>query len=64
MLFGDEVTGAMSFWRAVLCLVFPPLAVLDYGCGTVLIVLALSMVGWVPGVLAALYVNIEYSSRR
>ncbi|MGI5816778.1 MAG: YqaE/Pmp3 family membrane protein [Armatimonadota bacterium] len=53
----------MSFWRAVLCLIFPPLAVLDYGCGTVLIVAALSMVGWVPGVLAALYVNIEHSSK-
>ena len=54
---------AMSFWRAVLCLVFPPLAVLDRGCGTVLIVAALSMVGWVPGVLAALYINIEYDRR-
>jgi len=51
----------MSFWRAVLCLIFPPLAVLDHGCGTVLIVAALSLVGWVPGVLAALYVNIEYN---
>lgn len=53
----------MSFWRAVLCLVFPPLAVLDRGCGTVLIVFALSLVGWVPGVIAALYVNTEHSRR-
>lgn len=59
----EKGNNPMSFWRAVLCLIFPPLAVLDYGCGTVLIVAALSMVGWVPGVLAALYVNIEHSSK-
>ncbi|MGC9316642.1 MAG: YqaE/Pmp3 family membrane protein [Armatimonadota bacterium] len=53
----------MSFGRAVLCLIFPPLAVIDRGCGTVLIVLALSLVGWVPGVLAALYINTEAARR-
>jgi uncharacterized membrane protein YqaE (UPF0057 family) len=56
----NEGDHTMSFGRAVLCLIFPPLAVLDRGCGTVLIVAALSLVGWVPGVLAALYINIEY----
>ena len=50
----------MSFGRAVLALIFPPLAVLDYGCGTVLIVTALSLVGWLPGVVAAFYLNIEH----
>lgn len=47
----------MSCGRAILCIIFPPLAVLDRGCGTVLIVLALTLAGWVPGVLAALFLN-------
>jgi len=37
-------------------MVFPPLAVLDYGCGSVAIVGLLSLVGWVPGVIAALVI--------
>ncbi len=47
----------MSLGRALLCLLLPPLAVLDRGCGTVLIVLALTVAGWVPGALAALVLN-------
>jgi uncharacterized membrane protein YqaE (UPF0057 family) len=46
----------MGFWRAVLCILLPPLAVLDKGCGTILIVAVLTLVGWIPGVLAALIV--------
>jgi uncharacterized membrane protein YqaE (UPF0057 family) len=46
----------MGFWRAVLCILLPPLAVLDKGCGTILIVAILTLVGWIPGVLAALIV--------
>lgn len=49
----------MSLGRALLCLFFPPLAVLDRGCGTILLVLVLTIVGWVPGAIAALLVNIE-----
>jgi uncharacterized membrane protein YqaE (UPF0057 family) len=48
----------MSLGRALLCIVFPPLAVLDRGCGTVLIVLALTIAGWIPGAIAALLINI------
>ncbi len=44
----------MGLGRALLCILLPPLAVLDRGCGTVLIVLALTIAGWVPGALAAL----------
>jgi len=44
----------MSLMRAIVCLLFPPLAVIDRGCGTVLIVTALTIAGWVPGVIAAL----------
>ncbi len=44
----------MGCGRAILCIIFPPLAVIDRGCGTVLIVLALTLAGWVPGAIAAL----------
>jgi len=44
----------MGLGRAVLCILLPPLAVLDKGCGSVLIVTALTLCGWVPGVIAAL----------
>lgn len=47
----------MGCLRAILCIVFPPLAVLDRGCGTVLIVFALTLAGWVPGAVAALILN-------
>ena len=47
----------MGCFRALVCSILPPLAVLDRGCGTVLIVTALTIVGWVPGVIAALLLN-------
>jgi len=43
----------MSLMRVLLCLFFPPLAVLDKGCGSVLLVSILTLAGWIPGVLAA-----------
>jgi uncharacterized membrane protein YqaE (UPF0057 family) len=46
----------MSIWRVLLCLLFPPLAVLDKGCGSILITTILTLVGWVPGVIAALVI--------
>ena len=47
----------MGCLRAILCLIMPPLAVLDRGCGTVVIVTILTLMGWVPGVIAALLLN-------
>jgi uncharacterized membrane protein YqaE (UPF0057 family) len=47
----------MSCWRVLVCVIFPPLAVLDKGCGSILIVTILTLVGWVPGVIGALVVN-------
>lgn len=47
----------MSLWRVILCIIFPPLAVMDKGCGSVLIVLILTCLGWIPGVIAALIIN-------
>jgi uncharacterized membrane protein YqaE (UPF0057 family) len=47
----------MSLGRAILCVIFPPLAVLDRGCGTILIVVLLTAAGWIPGVITALILN-------
>ena len=47
----------MSCFRVLVCLFFPPLAVLDKGCGSILITTILTLVGWVPGVIAALVIN-------
>ena len=46
----------MSFLRVLICIIFPPLAVLDKGCGSVLIVFLLTLAGWIPGVIAALVI--------
>ncbi|MBR6173986.1 MAG: YqaE/Pmp3 family membrane protein [Bacteroidales bacterium] len=46
----------MSIFRVILSLIFPPLAVIDRGCGSVLIVLILTLCGWVPGVIGALII--------
>ncbi len=47
---------AMSFWRVLLAILFPPLAVIGKGCGSILIVFLLTLCGWVPGVIAALII--------
>ena len=49
----------MSCGRALLCLLLPPLAVIDKGCGPLLIVTVLTIAGWLPGVLAALIINYQ-----
>lgn len=46
----------MSLIRVLLSIIFPPLAVFDRGCGSILIVLILTLCGWVPGVIAALVI--------
>jgi len=48
----------MGCLRAVLCVLFPPLSVLDRGCGVILVVTVLTIAGWIPGVIAALRVNV------
>ena len=47
----------MGLGRAIICIIFPPLAVIDRGCGTFLLVLVLTAAGWIPGVIAALLLN-------
>jgi uncharacterized membrane protein YqaE (UPF0057 family) len=46
----------MSLFRVLLSIIFPPLAVVDKGCGSVLIVLLLTIAGWIPGVIGALVI--------
>jgi uncharacterized membrane protein YqaE (UPF0057 family) len=46
----------MSIGRAILCILLPPLAVFDKGCGSLLIVTILWVLGWIPGVIAALVI--------
>lgn len=47
----------MSLLRALACILFPPLAVLDRGCGAILLVFLLTLCGWIPGVIAAIVFN-------
>ncbi|MFW5870371.1 MAG: YqaE/Pmp3 family membrane protein [Candidatus Sumerlaeota bacterium] len=49
----------MSFLRALVCILLPPLAVLDRGCGAILIVTVLTLAGWVPGVIGAIVFNVR-----
>ena len=46
----------MSCLQVLLTVIFPPLAVIDRGCGSVLIVFLLTCLGWVPGVIGALII--------
>ena len=51
-----DLLSTMSILRAIVCILLPPLAVLDKGCGALLIVTVLTLIGWVPGIIAALVV--------
>ena len=46
----------MSILRVLLAIFFPPMAVIDKGCGSFLIVFILTACGWVPGVIGALVI--------
>jgi len=46
----------MSIWRVILAIIFPPLAVIGKGCGSIIIVFLLTCAGWIPGVIAALVI--------
>ena len=47
----------MGCFRVLLCIILPPLAVLDKGCGSIVIVTLLTLAGWVHGVIGALVIN-------
>lgn len=46
----------MSFIRVLLAVIFPPLAVVDKGCGSFLIIFILTCLGWIPGIIGALII--------
>lgn len=46
----------MSCLRVLCAILFPPLAVFDKGCGSIIIVFLLTLCGWIPGVIAALII--------
>ena len=46
----------MSLLRVLLAIFFPPLAVIDKGCGSFLIIFLLTACGWVPRVIGALVI--------
>ena len=55
----------MGCLRAILCFLLPPLAVLDRGCGAIVIVTLLWIFGFhIGGVLAALFINYTVEQRK
>jgi len=46
----------MGIGRVIFCVIFPPLAVYDKGCGSILLVTILTIAGWIPGIIAALII--------
>jgi|TARA_B110000238_G_scaffold174950_1_gene194987 uncharacterized membrane protein YqaE (UPF0057 family) len=46
----------MSFFRVLFAIIFPPFAVIDKGCGSVIIIFLLTLCGWIPGVIGALVI--------
>ena len=44
----------MDIGRLIVAILLPPLAVIDKGCGVMLIVGILWLLGWIPGVIAAI----------
>jgi uncharacterized membrane protein YqaE (UPF0057 family) len=46
----------MGILRAILCVILPPVAVIDKGIGSFLIVLVLTLLGWIPGIIGALII--------
>jgi len=47
----------MPVTKFLICLVMPPLAVSDKGVMPVVIVMMLTLLGWIPGMAAALILN-------
>lgn len=47
----------MGCGRLILAVILPPLAVLDKGCGAIVVVTLLTILGWIPGVIGAIVLN-------
>lgn len=44
----------MNIFRAIACILLPPLAVIDKGVPAFLIVCILTILGWIPGIIGAI----------
>ena len=53
---GDILSMAV---RYLLCLLFPPLAVIDKGCGPILLVFIFTLFGWLPGTILAILICVR-----
>ena len=49
----------MGCLKALLCIICPPIAVIDKGCAVVLLVTAITICGWVPGVVVAFLICLD-----
>ena len=54
----------MGIGQALLCILLPPVAVLNKGCGSILIVTALTIIGWVPGIIAAMIITTRENNEK
>ena len=52
------------FWKVLLALIFPPLGVLDKGCGTAIVVGLLTFPLWIPGFIVALLIIFSEKPRQ
>ena len=57
LIVAGKTTEYMSIFRVILAIIFPPLAVIDKGCGSIVITVLLTLCGWLPGIFAALIIN-------
>jgi uncharacterized membrane protein YqaE (UPF0057 family) len=46
----------MSIFRVFFAIFFPPLSVIDKGCGSFVIIFLLTLCGWIPGIIGALVI--------
>ena len=44
----------MGCLRLIVAILFPPLAVIDLGCGPIVVVSLLTILGWIPGIIGAI----------
>lgn len=50
---GTQYNSTELIIRVLLAILFPPLAVFDKGCGSMLLVFLFTLFGWLPGTILA-----------
>ena len=50
---GTQYNSTELIIRVLLAILFPPLAVFDKGCGSMLLVFLFTLCGWLPGTILA-----------